>query len=71
MKGCPLLIQSDTEPSLLRGGESHTRTYMLTCIGEKCAAYEQQSEFCNRFQSTVGENLMEQRREDREEEVSE
>ena len=39
-KGCPLLVQSDTHPSLTMRGESHTRSYFLPCLGQKCAAYE-------------------------------
>lgn len=49
-KGCPLLINSDTNPSLTVNGQSWTRTYMLECIGEKCAAYKQQDGFCEKFQ---------------------
>ena len=50
-KGCPLLIQSDTNPSLTMAGQSWTRTYMLMCVGEKCAAY--QGGFCDKFQTDV------------------
>lgn len=49
-KGCPLLIQSDTKTSMTISGESYTRTYMLECLGEKCAAYGVQDGFCERFQ---------------------
>lgn len=52
-KGCPLLIQSDTNPSMTVQGQSWTRTYMLQCVGEKCAAYHTQDGFCERFQGTV------------------
>lgn len=52
-KGCPLLIQSDTYPSLTIQGESHTRSYMLECIAEKCAAYRADSGFCDKFMSCV------------------
>ena len=38
-KGCPLLVQSDTNKSLTVSGQSWTRTYFLECLGEKCAAY--------------------------------
>lgn len=48
-KGCPLLIQSDTEPSLTVSGRSYTRTYMLECVGGKCAAYKRENGFCKRF----------------------
>lgn len=48
-KGCPLLIQQDTNPSMTVNGQSWTRTYMLECIGEKCAAYEHG--FCKKFQA--------------------
>lgn len=50
-KGCPLLIQQDTNPSMTISGQSWTRTYMLECIGEKCAAYEYG--FCKKFQCPV------------------
>ena len=46
-KGCPLLIQSDTNPSLTKQGQSWTRTYMLECVGEKCIAY--QDGYCKKF----------------------
>lgn len=47
-KGCPLLLQSDTYPSLTMRGESHTRTYMLQCVGEKCVAYH--GGFCKKWE---------------------
>ena len=50
-KGCPLLIQSDTYPSMTMRGEGHTRTYMLECIAEKCAAFHTQDAFCEKFQT--------------------
>ena len=31
-KGWPLLIQSDTNPSLTMAGQSWTRAYMLMCV---------------------------------------
>ena len=40
MKACPLLVQSDTTPSLTISGESYTRVYFLQCIGDRCAAYK-------------------------------
>lgn len=49
--GCPLLVQSDTYPSMTCAGESHTRTYFLECLKEKCAAYKWQDSFCERFQT--------------------
>lgn len=52
-KGCPLLIQSDTNTSLTVSGEFWTRTYMLECAGEKCAAYYTQDTWCEKFQCTV------------------
>lgn len=52
-KGCPLLIQSDTNPSMTVSGQSWTRTYMLECIGEKCVAYKRQYMFCEKFQTRV------------------
>lgn len=50
-KGCPLLIQSDTNPSMTVNGQSWTRTYMLRCVGQQCAAY--QDGFCRKFQTAV------------------
>lgn len=50
-KGCPLLIQSDTNSSLTMQGQSWTRTYMLECIGEKCAAY--QGGVCAKFDTNL------------------
>ena len=47
-KGWPLLIQSDTNPSLTM---AWTRAYMLMCVGEKCAAY--QGGFCVKYQTDV------------------
>jgi hypothetical protein len=50
-KGCPLLIQSDTNPSWTVAGETHTRTYFLQCIGEKCVAFEAES--CKQFHTST------------------
>ena len=52
-KVCPLLVQSNTEPSLTIQGASCTRTFLIECLGEKCAAYIQQDGFCEKFQSAV------------------
>lgn len=52
-KVCPLLVQSNTEPSLTMQGASYTRTFLIECLGEKCAAYIQQDGFCEKFQSAV------------------
>lgn len=54
-KGCPLLLQSDTHPSLTMRGESHTRSYFLPCLERKCAAYkfENGSAKCLRFGTAV------------------
>lgn len=52
-KACPLLVQSNTEPSLTIQGASYARTFFIECLGEKCAAYIQQYGFCEKFQSTV------------------
>lgn len=38
-KGCPLLVQSETNPSMTITGQSWTRTWFAECIEEKCAAY--------------------------------
>lgn len=59
-KGCPLLIQSDTNPSLTMSGQSWTRTYMLECVGEKCAAYWENG-YCETFKKNV--NMPERREE--------
>lgn len=52
-KGCPILIQQDTNPSMTMKGQSWTRTYMLECLGEKCAAYGVADGFCEKFQHIV------------------
>lgn len=39
VKGCPLLPQNDTHPSMCVEGESHGRTYFLACLKDKCAAF--------------------------------
>ncbi len=48
-KACPLLLQSDTNPSLMMEGEKHTRTYFLRCLGDECVAYK--DGLCMRFDS--------------------
>ena len=50
-KLCPLLVQSDTEPSYTVSGASRTRTYLSECLGQRCAAYFTQDGFCERFQN--------------------
>ena len=50
-KVCPLLIYQETNQSMTVSGQSWTSTYMLECIGGKCAAYEHG--FCQKFQCTV------------------
>lgn len=40
IKGCPLLPQNDTVPSYTVSGESHGRTFFLSCLQERCAAYK-------------------------------
>ncbi len=52
-KVCPLLVLSDTDQSLTMAGQSWTRTYFLECLGEKCAAYQWQDGFCEKFQGIV------------------
>lgn len=52
-KGCPLLVQSDTNPSLTVSNQSFTRTWFLECLGEKCAAYHEQDGFCGKFGGRV------------------
>ena len=50
-KCCPLLVQSETNPSMTVAGQSWTRTWFTECIGEKCAAY--QGGLCDKFQTNV------------------
>jgi len=52
-KVCPLLVQSETNPSLTMKGQSWTRTYFTECLGEKCAAYHSQDNFCEKFRERV------------------
>lgn len=52
-KACPLLVQSDTNPSMTVNGQSWTRTYFLECLGDRCAAYHPQDGFCERWQCSV------------------
>lgn len=52
-KVCPLLVQSETNPSLTIQGQSWTRTWFSECIGEKCAAYKTQNRFCDKWECTV------------------
>lgn len=51
-KACPLLVHSDTSPSMTIAGESYTRTYFLRCLGPKCVACEN-GNFCKRFENGV------------------
>ncbi len=39
LKGCPLLVQKETSPSLTVAGESHTYSAFSQCQGSSCAAY--------------------------------
>ena len=50
-KCCPLLVQSETNPSMTVAGQSWARTWFAECIGEKCAAY--QGGLCAKFQTDV------------------
>lgn len=52
-KLCPLLIQSETNPSMTIQGQSRTSTYFLECLGEKCAAYNEGHTTCERFYTSV------------------
>lgn len=54
-KACPLLVQSNTEPSITMRDASYTRTFFLECLGERCAAFVQDEfgAFCKKFQSNV------------------
>lgn len=56
-KGCPLLIQQDTNPSMTITGQSWTRSYMLECLGEKCSAYKlcDGKGICMKFETLVDE----------------
>ena len=51
-KGCPLLVQNDTNASMTIPGESHSRSYFLECLGEKCAAFNRNG-ICGRFGTVV------------------
>lgn len=55
LKKCPLLVQSDTNPSNLRNGVSWTRTYFLGCKGEECAAFyfEKGRRRCRKFDTVL------------------
>lgn len=48
-KACPLLVQCDTHISMTVQGEGYTRSYFLTCLGTKCAAFDEESGVCLRF----------------------
>lgn len=50
-KACPMLVQSETNPSYTIEGQSWTRTYFLECLGEKCAAYHGNS--CDIWERSV------------------
>ena len=50
-KACPLLVQSETIPSLTIENEIYTRTYFSRCLIEKCAAY--QTGLCMKFNTNV------------------
>lgn len=50
-KGCPLLIQSETNLSATVSGQSWTRTWFSECIGETCAAY--QGGVCAKFNTNL------------------
>ena len=52
-KLCPLLIESEVKPSLTIEGQSWTRTYFSECIGEKCAAYNEAHDTCEKFYTNV------------------
>ena len=52
-KGCPLLVQSETNPSLTMAGQSWTRTWFLDCSGPACAAWDEVTHECNRFGTCV------------------
>lgn len=75
MKGCPLLVQSDTSPMMTVPGESHTRSYLLECLGEKCAAFfngtckkyftavsETNAQLSKQEEQSQGQNLQAQKR---------
>lgn len=48
-KLCPLLAQSDTRPSYTIKGASSTRTYLSECLGNRCAAYVEDTSLCMKF----------------------
>lgn len=51
MKVCPLLVQSDTNPSYTIDRQSYTITWLTECLGKKCSGYA--NGFCKRFDTFV------------------
>ena len=51
MKVCPLLVQSETNPSYAIAGQSYTRTWFSECLGIKCGGFA--GGFCNRLDTHV------------------
>lgn len=60
-KGCPLLVQSDTYPSMTVRGESHTRSFFLPCLEKDCVAYHfvNGHGICYRFDGRVHREIKE------------
>ena len=52
---CPLLIQSDTRRSWTVEGEAYTRSYMIPCLRDACAAYSNGE--CKRFGTRIDERM--------------
>lgn len=50
-KACPLLVNSESQPSATVPGESLTFSYFRDCLANRCAAYR--SGFCERFKTVV------------------
>lgn len=50
-KRCPILVQHDQMPSYTVRGECYTISYMLECLGERCAAYRVADGYCRQFQN--------------------
>lgn len=51
MKVCPLLVQSEPNPSYTDAGLFFTKTWFSECLGIKCGGYA--NGFCNRFDTYV------------------
>ena len=52
-KACLLLIQSESWQDMSLPGDSHTRSYFLECLEDRCAAFLNGS--CRRFDTSTEE----------------